>query len=83
MINAAFPRDASNKRCPSLTSLLFVVCWALLCMRAVAGVTALDCDVAAKKVVVTGSMPAAEVTEKLSKWATAANKEVRFVQQLS
>jgi len=43
------------------------------------GVQNFSADVANKKVVVTGTMNPAAVTEALQKWATASNKELRFV----
>ena len=46
------------------------------------GVTSMSADVPSKKVLVTGTASKAEVEEKLSKWADASKKEVRFVKTL-
>ena len=43
------------------------------------GVTSMSADVAAKKVLVTGTASATEVEEKLGKWAQASKKELRYV----
>ena len=46
------------------------------------GVTSIDADVAAKKVIVKGTAPESLVTEKLTKWSQSSGKEVRFVKVL-
>ena len=43
------------------------------------GVTSMSADVPSKKVLVTGTASKDEVEEKLSKWAQASQKEVRYV----
>lgn len=46
------------------------------------GVKSIDADVAAKKVIVTGTAPESLITEKLQKWSASSGKEVKFVKQL-
>jgi copper chaperone CopZ len=46
------------------------------------GVTSLDADVESKKLVVHGTASKETIEEKLSKWAAASGKEVRFVKEI-
>lgn len=47
------------------------------------GITSFEADIAAKKIVVTGTAERSIIEERLNKWASASNKEVRFVKELN
>ncbi len=51
-------------------------------MNSVPGVKHYEADIATQKVTVSGLMDRADLEEKLTKWAAAANKEVKFLQEL-
>ncbi len=51
-------------------------------LKKTAGVTGIEADVEKKQVIVTGTASSAEVLAALSKWSTAAKKEVAFVKEL-
>jgi len=46
------------------------------------GVSSIDADVDAKKLVVHGTAQKEVIEEKLAKWSAAAGKEVRFVKEV-